>query len=790
MSLINSTIPNLINGVSQQSDELRQPSQCALQENAYSSIVEGLKMRPSTRHRAKIMDGHVGSAYVHLINRDVNERYKVIITDGQIRVFDLEGNQKTVTVPSPDTYLGSSLAEEDFRCVTIADYTFVLNTSVTVKMDEELSPDRGVEAIVFVNQANYETDYKITIDGSEVASRTTTASEALKTTKIAEDLATALNTNLDDTWELQREGPVIHIRKTDKSDFEIKVEDSRSNQNISVFKERVQRFSELPTIAPAGFTLEVIGEQFSNFDNYFVKFTPNNEGATFDYGLWEETVKPSIPWKFKATTMPHALIRQADGTFSFETIEWGEREVGDEDSAPAPTFVGRKINDVYFYENRLGMLSDGNAILSRATEFFEFFPSTVTTLVDSDPIDIASSTNKVSILRHAVPFNEELIFFSDQAQFKLVSGDVLSSETAKIKTMTEFESSLKAKPTGVGKTVFFVIEKGQYAGIREIYVDGDTQSSDVAEITSHVPQYIPAGAFKIAAASNEEIVFVLTRGERNAIYTYKYYWQGSEKLQSAWSKYILGDNNTSILNAEFINTDCYLVVQYPDGVYLEMLSVEPGRVDPYANFECRLDRRVDETQCLSISYDEDTGSTTYQLPYQLHGQAVAFTRYSADMSFYTPGVVLNVLSQGTDTVTVEGKHDDVPVYIGRPFTMRYRFSEQTVKAGTATTGVYPVNTGRLQMRYWSVTFDNSGYFRIEVKPHWKAQAYVYKFTGKILGSRSATIGRVGLSSGRKTFPVHSKSDRVDVDLVNDSCLPCCFLSANWEATYISRARRV
>ena len=48
MPLINHSIPNLINGVSQQSESLRLGSQAESQVNGLASVVEGLKKRTPT----------------------------------------------------------------------------------------------------------------------------------------------------------------------------------------------------------------------------------------------------------------------------------------------------------------------------------------------------------------------------------------------------------------------------------------------------------------------------------------------------------------------------------------------------------------------------------------------------------------------------------------------------------------------------------------------------------------------------------------------------------------------
>ena len=89
--------------------------------------------------------------------------------------------------------------------------------------------------------------------------------------------------------------------------------------------------------------------------------------------------------------MPVLLIRTADGNFRLSQADgstytisgtdytvpaWGDRLVGDLNSAPNPSFVDAKIRDIFFFNNRLGMISDENVILSRSSEFFEFFPCT------------------------------------------------------------------------------------------------------------------------------------------------------------------------------------------------------------------------------------------------------------------------------------------------------------------------------------------------------------------------------------------------------------------------------
>ena len=61
MTLISGSIPNLLNGVSQQPMILRLPTQGAIQVNGYSSVVEGLQKRPPCKHIAKLITGMFGA---------------------------------------------------------------------------------------------------------------------------------------------------------------------------------------------------------------------------------------------------------------------------------------------------------------------------------------------------------------------------------------------------------------------------------------------------------------------------------------------------------------------------------------------------------------------------------------------------------------------------------------------------------------------------------------------------------------------------------------------------------
>ena len=106
MPLINTALPNLIGGVSQQPDVTRFDGQCEEQENALSSVVDGLSKRPYTKHVAELIDTAISdNSFIHFIDRNETERY-VYIQDGQdVHIFNtITGERCVVGTPLEELY--------------------------------------------------------------------------------------------------------------------------------------------------------------------------------------------------------------------------------------------------------------------------------------------------------------------------------------------------------------------------------------------------------------------------------------------------------------------------------------------------------------------------------------------------------------------------------------------------------------------------------------------------------------------------------------------------------------
>ena len=99
-----------------------------------------------------------------------------------------------------------------------------------------------------------------------------------------------------------------------------------------------------------------------------------------------------------------------------------------------------------------------------------------------------------------------------------------------------------------------------------------------------------------------------------------------------------------------------------------------------------------------------------------------------------------------------------------------------------------LTSGRYQIRNVQVVYDESGPFSAIVTPVNPLLGETYTYTrGSVV---SGSFVNSPIESGTMKIPVMSKPDQVHVDLINDTAYPSRFVSAEVEATYDGRFRRI
>ena len=553
------------------------------------------------------------------------------------------------------------------------------------------------------------------------------------------------------------------------------VYDGYNNQAAFGIIKSTQRFTNLPASAPEGFTVKITGEKGSNTDDYYVRYDAKLQ-------VWRECVRPGLKNHIKNSTMPHVLVREADGTFTFKEAEWNAREAGDEDSNPLPSFIDNTINDIFYHRNRLGFLSGENVILTRSADFFNFWMASAMEIQDTDPIDLAVSDNKIATLYHAVPFDAELILFSKDAQFALRSDNVLTPKDAYLTPpVTHFGCSLKATPVNAGRNIYFLAERSEYSTVREFFVAADnTDSKDAQDITSHVPSYLPNGTYKIAPSSVENILMFLTEGDEESMYVYKYLFIDSVRQQASWSRWSLGG---TIYGASFIEDSLYIVVERNDYLCLERVSftfnTEDLPSEPYrVLLDCKQEVTVPEG-----GYNEIYDETTINVK-SFYNEIYEPTKKYAIVT--DDGTFKEVAADGT--VVLNGDYTGKKIICGLMYNFRIALSTIYVKT-EGERGVQALLEGRLQLRQLWFNYANSGYFKVKVEVFDK-DTYEYTHTGRNLGTSNSILGKLMFSTGKFTVPIQSLNTNCKIIVESDAPAPLALIGAGWTGNYVRRTRQV
>lgn len=532
------------------------------------------------------------------------------------------------------------------------------------------------------------------------------------------------------------------------------------------------------------------------------------------WSIVTEDVKPKDSW-------------EVNKQYTIINIGYDYRTAGDDNTNPFPSFVGSTINDVFFFKNRLGFLTDSAVVFSEADEYFNFFRTTTQQLLDSAPIDVGLSHTKVAVLQHALPFQEKLMLFSDNSQFVLRGADVLSPKTVAISPVTEYDISDGINPLALGPYIYFPFNRGQYEGMFEYFVDNNTEVFEAEEITSQIPKYIPSSIKRMAGSASESMVLLQSATDQKTLFVYKYFWSGKEKIQSAWQKWTFDDNVTGF---DFIDSTLYLIL---DGKTLVEMPVENALTDTGLDYTLLLDNRV-EGSVPTVSYNSQTNRTTISnLPtgygatvdnmtvftkggsernviasssgtsVEIEGFLASYVTYSGTIykcvethtssSSDTPGASAK-WSASTDVPSAPNWSDAGVLYnkddyfvVGKPYDMLYRFSNQALKQPTERGGRSASDYTFQNIRNASIEYADTGHFTVEVTPRFR-DTYTYVYNPTLLSSIS-TLDRFTPESGHFRFGVQCRPEEATIEVKSSSALPVKLLAAEFESMVASRSRR-
>jgi len=565
-----------------------------------------------------------------------------------------------------------------------------------------------------------------------------------------------------------KDGSII-IQRDDGRDFFVEAFDGLNGSGLGLVHKEVDALSDLPVRAPDGFRVAVRGDADANEDDYYLRFE-SNDGQAFGEGGWVEDVGPDLEVAFDANTLPLQLVNTAPDTFTLSTTSWGRREAGDDETNPFPSFVGKTINNMVFFKNRFGFIFQDVIVLSEAAELFNFFRTTVRTLLDTAPIDITSATANVTDLRSSVAFQENLLLFGNRGQFVL-KGDPLTNDTVTLNAITNYNSDTTADPLAVGSYVYFPYERGEFLGVQEYSLNATTDVYDSDEITTQIPAYIPKGDVLFAAGTSSEELLAFATGGTD-IYLYKYFFNGREKVLSSWGKLTMPFD---VIGMHFMKSSLFCVGDKAGQSVISEVKFEELRVedDTTGGFTIHLDLLKKHTFTQTVV--TDAVNITIDL---------GFVPESGDVVevYDLDGRKLNIVSINNNTATIQGFYKTC--FSGLKYNMECTLSEPVFKQGNP-----PTSSGlaRLILRNGTLFFSEASAFQLEVTPRARDKR-IYSYSP--LNINVDALGSRASEEGKFRFSIYTAAPESVIKIVNSSAFTANFQSCEYEANVHTRSTRI
>lgn len=733
----------------------------------------------------------------------------------------------------------------DIASLTVEDYTFLLNRKRVVGKIAGTTPGRPFEAILWTRAGAYGRTYTVTVtpnSGAPVAvtlhtpngkdaadadwvdtgvitgglhsgTYTYTANGASITGALTDLIAQGFT-----VAQTPSRGSQIYLAHP-TMDFTVAVTDGQGGEALTVIKDRAQAFSDLPRKAVDGFVVRLTQQSASDRDDFFVTY---DETAGAGTGVWQETIGPNSERGLDPVTMPVGLVNEA-GVWSLKVLQWEGRLVGNQELSPDPDFVGRTLSDICFWKERLGLVSSEGITLSSANDPFKMYPTTLATVIASDAVSLFNPFDQQAQFAYAIPFDRKLILWGKKAQAQVTSEGPFTPDSADIDEFSTYEYSTAASPQGSNNRLYFPAPRGpNYSAVYEMDINQTTSTVEGDDLTVSVPRYVPAAVDRIASCPvNYQMVY--GRSGDSILTTHLFRYSEKQRVQNAWSQWALPAGYT-YGGGFFVNTSFYCILCRDGEGFLARIDTAPGSLDadPLATILTHLDMRASEGQ-VGVSYSADLDQTTLTLPYPITAPVSVLVRApggQAGVSSYsgflaTPleievvgdfvlafadgsplavtggplltlaeGASADILSQGGNSVVLEGDWTNVGFFVGIPYEKAIELSKIYARDGDGN----PLRSGRLSLRKLILDLEKTAYLRVRVTVGGRAPK-VYTFEGGFINDPETQTDKMLLYSGPWDVPVKGTNEDVKIEVLNDSPFPSALLGYTWEGELNLRAGR-
>lgn len=575
MSTYEASYKSLLQGVSQQIPQERLPGQLTAQVNMLSDPVTNVRRRHGMQYRTSFVWADVDDEHVLTWFTDVaGDRIHIYLNtlNGEIKIID----ETYTVVASLDA--GAYLTNSDvtkIRAAGVGNEFFLANCSQKPVLDYTTAyPDPSLSGFFYVLAGAFSKDFNVTVTysgGTYSATYTTPSGAAPGDAAQAtpEYIATAIGNSLAShpALSVAIEGPYVFIDNATA----ISVNTTTGSQYLITSKGgMVTATGNLPARLPAV------------ADGYICRVGSGENPQYFRYNHatteWIETAKWGSPTGL--TNVPVSIVwNDTLSIWELNTTSFEGRLAGDDNTNPLHEFMTFGITGMSTYQGRLVLMAGPLVSLSGSNRPRRFFRSTVTSVINSDPIEIGSSMISSAAYEWAIPFQKDLVLFSRAYQALIPSANTtLTPNNATVVPTSSHETDTTCGPVSLGRTLMYCNPRSEdFFGVLEMVPSNYTDSQYISQdSTPHLPKYMPGRCRFIVASGVASMVLFAPTGDPNTLIVHEYHWDGDTKVQQAWHQWTF---EYPIASAYFASDIIVLVFVQSGRVVLGSVDPRAGAVD-------------------------------------------------------------------------------------------------------------------------------------------------------------------------------------------------------------------
>ena len=583
-------------------------------------------------------------------------------------------------------------------------------------------------------------------------------------------------------FEAETVGNVIKLKRANNKKFTVSVRGGLAGSAMDVIMKTAQDVSKLPTQCFDEYFLRIVNTDDAEADDYYVKFVSDVPGQPGP-GNWEETVNINDGESLNPTSMPFALVREADGDFTLGPLDdssalegWADRVVGDKNTNPTPSFIGRPIYGMFLHRNRLGFLTEESVVMSQPGDFFNFYATSGVAISDADPVDLSASDTKPVVLRKALATPQGVMLFGEQAQFRLHSEEnTFGPNTAELKKISSYDYRSDADPQLTNVSVMFSSSVGEFTKVYELATASLKAESPVfSENTRIVPRFVPTDVQWASACTNNDLVAF---GDGKDVYVFRYFNQGDERQVAGWAKWEFdGDIEFMASNGD----DIYVIEKIGNRTNLGIMTLVDGPDAPidvgFTQFRPRVDMQIPSDQLVAgadIKLPSGRVVTPYTLP----------TGYRGGVNFTGQAAFTDVRTGEYDEIDIVGNTFQVDAertfIFGRKYESVVELPSFYVKTDNRADRISNV---MVQQVY--VDLFNSGAVQAVIKVQgYDDREIVLPLIESDAYAASSVVVEENYTSD---MPIYQLGSQTYITLTSETPFPTSFTSYSWSGQYNKR----